>query len=191
MGEAKRRQAAKPTVVYHHTSTLCTNLIWMSGVIQVEGAQKKPVHPQLGLVDQSARFRRAMKTSHRLSGSRPREPVPKCLLGAKLLFQDKDTGAIIGELPQMEGVTDALSLTRMALGFNMSDIPVVPWADHYGYNSAEGRELNKTAREFGDCPTRWYVSEQPINMALLESIWTPRKGAENTAWNAMTATSWT
>jgi hypothetical protein len=40
MGEAKRRRQQNSTpdrVVYHHTSTLRTNLLWMSGVIEVEG----------------------------------------------------------------------------------------------------------------------------------------------------------
>lgn len=102
--------------------------------------------------------------------------IPKCLLSTKLLIQDKETGAIKGEV---DGFADAISLTRIALGFNIADISAVPWHDHYGYNTGEGQELNKTAREFGDDPTLWYVSEQPVDVALLTSIWTPRRGQKH------------
>ena len=37
MGAAKRKRQNRVPTVYHHTSTLRTNLIWMSGVIEVEG----------------------------------------------------------------------------------------------------------------------------------------------------------
>lgn len=49
MGEAKRRkmkEAELGPVVYHHTSTLRTNLLWMSGVIELEGQSRRPAfHP--------------------------------------------------------------------------------------------------------------------------------------------------
>jgi hypothetical protein len=49
-----------PTV-YHHTSTLRTNLIWMSGVIEVEGKSKGVLHPQIGEIRTDAKVRRALK----------------------------------------------------------------------------------------------------------------------------------
>lgn len=165
-----------PTVVYHHTSTLRTNLIWMSGVIEVEGAGEKPFHPHLGVVGQEPRFRRALKDFPPLAWFTTRVEIPKCLIEMKLLFQSKETGELVGELPMPDGASDALSLTRMAIEFKIKDIPVVPWPDYYGYNMSEGEELNATARECGDNPNHWYVSEQPIDVGLLSSVWTPRKG---------------
>ena len=46
MGAAKRKRQNRVPTVYHHTSTLRTNLIWMSGVIEVEGKSKGVFHPQ-------------------------------------------------------------------------------------------------------------------------------------------------
>ena len=61
MGQAKeKRKNAVPTV-YHHTSTLRTNLIWMSGVVQVEGQSDGVLHPQLGRIDTDARIRRELR----------------------------------------------------------------------------------------------------------------------------------
>ena len=44
MGEAKRKSLAERTIIYHHTSTLGTNLIWMSGVIELEGKSPPVIH---------------------------------------------------------------------------------------------------------------------------------------------------
>ena len=53
MGEAKRKRGnAAVSTVYHHTSTLRTNLIWMSGVIQIEGKSAGIIHPQLARIMQ-------------------------------------------------------------------------------------------------------------------------------------------
>ena len=35
MGQAKLKRSLPVSVVYHHTSTLRTNLLWMSGVVEV------------------------------------------------------------------------------------------------------------------------------------------------------------
>jgi hypothetical protein len=40
----------------------------------------------------------------------------------------------------------------------------VPWPNYYGYASAEGQELNETARLTGDEPDDWHVSEQPVDV---------------------------
>lgn len=42
--------------------------------------------------------------------------------------------------------------------------------------AVNGKALNATARECGDNPNHWYVAEQPIDVRLLASVWTPRKG---------------
>lgn len=75
MGEAKRRVAAgaynKPNTVFHHTSTLRTNLIWMSGVIDIEGRSPPVVHPRLGVLQGNPFGRRAFKDFPPVAGSRP------------------------------------------------------------------------------------------------------------------------
>lgn len=45
MGQAKLKRANAVPVAYHHTSTLRTNLIWMAGVIEVEGRSGPVIHP--------------------------------------------------------------------------------------------------------------------------------------------------
>ena len=49
MGEAKRKRLADRAVVYHHTSTLRTHFIWMSGVIELEG-KSPPVDAAITLL---------------------------------------------------------------------------------------------------------------------------------------------
>jgi hypothetical protein len=61
MGEAKRRKMNAEPTVYHHTSTLRTNFLWMSGYVLPEGKMKPARHPDLGVVQTDARFRRAMQ----------------------------------------------------------------------------------------------------------------------------------
>jgi hypothetical protein len=99
--------------------------------------------------------------------------IPKCLTNMTLLLKHNDTGEVIGENDFEDfGLTgraaaDALALDRLALGFNIKDIPVMPWPDYHGYHTSEGRELNATEREYGDNPNHWYVAEQPVDLASL------------------------
>ena len=60
MGEAKKRRLAGTgkVIVYHHTSTLRTNLIWMSGVIDLEGLSPPVLHPHTGEIGNDALARR-------------------------------------------------------------------------------------------------------------------------------------
>jgi hypothetical protein len=44
MGQAKVRKAQSQPTLFHHTSTLRTNQLWMSGVIQVEGKSGPVIH---------------------------------------------------------------------------------------------------------------------------------------------------
>ncbi len=63
------------------------------------------------------------------------------------------------------------ALNRIAIGFPIANIPVIPWTDHPGYTTAEGQELNETAIEAGDDPTRWYVSPEPVDVLQSTEIW--------------------
>lgn len=48
LGEARRRALAQASIIYHHTSSLRANLIWVSGVIELEGQSKGALHPIIG-----------------------------------------------------------------------------------------------------------------------------------------------
>src|SRR5262249_48799394 len=65
-------------------------------------------------------------------------------------------------------------LLRIALGFRAVDIGAIRWPDHPGYCTGEGRYLNDTARECGDDPDKWFVTEENVNLDHLVEIWTPR-----------------
>lgn len=177
MGEAKwRREHAVPTV-YHHTSSLRTNLIWMSGVIQVEGQSKDAVHPQLGEIQTNASLRRGFSDFPPVAWFTRRLEVPKCLQSVSLCLMSKDTGEIT-EIEADEKTANGIALQRIALGFPVSAIPVVPWPEHKGYETAEGMELNSTAREVGDDPDDWYVSERPVDLLAATEVYRSSSIAE-------------
>jgi hypothetical protein len=170
MGEAKRRKAIANPTVYHHTSTLRTNLIWMSGEIDVEGNQKKVLHPQLGVIGTDASLRRPMADFPAVAWFTRNLNIPKVLIVSKLYFEDKNTGAI---KPMEVGteIAHGMSLNRVALGFPLAEINVTPWPQYRGYATPEGRELNETARAAGDNPNDWYVSETPIDVMKVSEFW--------------------
>lgn len=174
MGQArKRREAAQPTV-YHHTSTLRTNLLWMSGVVEVEGKSEGVLHPQFGEIHTDALARRAMEDFPPVAWFTRRIDVPRCLVQSALYLLDKQTGE--KREYNVEGdVAHALSLNRVALGFPVAEIPVVPWPDYRGYGTAEGRTLNETARAAGDNPNDWFVSETPVDLLKVSEFWTAPK----------------
>jgi hypothetical protein len=176
VGEAKRRKAVRAAgIVYHHTSTLRTNLIWMSGVIQIEGQGEAPVHPQLGKMPVAATsLRRAVKDFPAVAWFTTQIGIPICLRNYELLFVDKDTGETVKQIRVTDGVAGAISLQPIALGFPITDIPVMPWPQYHGYNTPEGRELNETARDVGDNPDDWYVSEQPVDVLKSSEVWISR-----------------
>lgn len=170
MGEAKRKREMAVPTVYHHTSTLRTNLIWMSGVIDLEGRSVGAVHPAFGEVFTDPLARRPMKDFPALAWFTTNIDIPKCLIAMAMLTKDKATGEEkrIDLTPEM---ANAYALQRMAIGFRIADIPVVPWIEHPGYFTEEGADLNETARDAGDNPGDWYVSEQPVDVALASEIW--------------------
>ena len=71
-------------------------------------------------------------------------------------------------------IANALHLNRVALGFPIADIPVVSWPEYFGYRTAEGQELNETARMAGDNPDDWYISETPVDVLQTSEVWISR-----------------
>jgi hypothetical protein len=171
MGQAKlRREGA--LMLYHHTSTLRTNLIWMSGVIELEGKSEGAVHPVLGEIKTTGTLRRSMSDFPPLAWFTTEVSVPKCLLQTSLAFVDNETGKLRGDLSELdERLARAISLTHVALGFPAGDIPARPWQEHPGYVTAEGKELNETARDAGDDPDDWYVSDEPVDVMKVTEFW--------------------
>lgn len=165
-GAAKVR---KDITIYHHTSILRTNLIWMAGVVEVEGRQGVPLHPVLGEVQTDIRFRRALKDFPAVAWFTRNVNVPGCLKDHSVYFQDRTTGeSTCMSLDRM--TANGITLRRMALGFPAAAIPVVKWNEHYGYATAEGRELNETAIACGDDPDDWYVAETAVPLKHMTEI---------------------
>jgi hypothetical protein len=174
MGQAKVRRLNAGATIYHHTSTLRTNEIWMSGKIKLEGQQPEAMHPKLGKIQSEANRRRSMVDFAPLAWFTSKIQVPQCLLKSNLCFVDTKTGEIIKKVKLGEKEANALALHRLALAFPVSAIPVVPWPDHPGYSTAEGRELNETARDAGDDPNDWWVSEEPVDVMAASEVWLSR-----------------
>lgn len=178
MGEAKRRAAQAPAVVYHHTSSLRTHMIWMSGVIELEGRSPGVVHPLLGEVGTDVRFRRACRDFPALAWFTSSIKIPNCLLASDIMLEPKDGRPAMraADLFGWGSATERLmmngmALRRFALGFPLAGSSIVPWSDHPGYETAEGQELNRTARAAGDNPNYWYVSEQPVDVLSATEVW--------------------
>lgn len=170
MGQAKRRREAGVQVVYHHTSTLRTNLLWMSGVIKVEGQSEGVVHPDLGEILTDATLRRPMCDFPPLVWFTRQIAVPACLQQASIALRDPITGEIRA-MDGPQGTANAIALNRLALGFRVTSIPVVPWPEHVGYATAEGQGLNESARAVGDDPDDWWVSDSPVDLLQMSEIW--------------------
>jgi hypothetical protein len=152
----------------------------MSGVIQLEGhTEGLVIHPQIGEIKTNANLRREFKDFPRLAWFTRRLEVPNVLIKAKMMGQKPD-GTIIdfGRMVDLDKYAsrlgNMLALNRLALGFPTESIPVSPWTQHNGYKTDEGRELNQTAREAGDNPNDWWVSEVPVDVLLATEVWTSR-----------------
>lgn len=169
MGEAKRRRQQAAVTVYHHTSTLRTNMIWMSGVIELEGRGDRALHPQFGEIGSTASLRRDPRDFPPLAWFTTEIGVPQCLLQARLHAIDSRTGERI-DLPLVPGAAHAIALQRVSLGFPIADVPVTPWPDHPGYATDEGCEVNAAARAMGDEPDRWYVAERPVDVLRISEF---------------------
>jgi len=170
LGEAKRRRQNSVSTVYHHTSTLRTNLIWMSGVVQVEGKSDGAFHPQLGEIKTDALARRDLKEFPPVAWFTTRVETPRCLIDSRFFFISKKTGEKM-EIEVDVKMAHAIALNRVALGFPIADVPVVPWPEYRGYVTREGQELNESAREAGDDPDHWYISEDPIDVLKMSELW--------------------
>jgi hypothetical protein len=167
--QARSKRRVEPAVVYHHTSLLWTNQIWMSGVIDIEGKPRHAVHPVLGEVGPAPSLRSEVKDFPPLAWFTTRLEVPNCLVRYTLVVVDRQTGERIEHDVGGE-VSHGLALNRVALGFPLIG-PLIKWSEHPGYATAEGRELNATARAVGDDPNDWYVSEQPVDVLTLSKFW--------------------
>ena len=173
MGQAKLRRSQPVSVVYHHTSTLRTNLLWMSGVVEVEGRSKGAFHPQLGEVALNASLRRGMQDFPPLAWFTRRIEIPRCLLSAAVALVDKTTGQPV-KMMQQEAIANGIALNRVAIGFRLADVALTPWPEHPGFGTDEGRELNETACEVGDNPLDWYVSEEPVDLLRVSEFWSSK-----------------
>jgi hypothetical protein len=174
MGAAKRKRQNRVPTVYHHTSTRRTNLIWMSGVIEVEGKSKGVFHPQLGEIRTDAKVRRALKDFPPVAWLTTRIEVPRVLIGSEIVIVDQGTGEELERRKPNADIANALSLNRIALGFSIADVPVEPWPEYFGYQTAEGHELNETARMAGDNPDDWYISQTPVDVLQASEVWVSR-----------------
>jgi len=169
MGEAKKRGQA-PRLIYHHTSTLRTNQLWMSGRVLPEGKMPRVLHPQLGEIQTDAFFRRSMKDFPPVVWLTEAVGVPKCLVSTGLRFASIDTGEEVGSVDLNEDLSNAVALNRVSLGFIPDEIGAVRWRDHFGYNTGEGQELNESAHEAGDDPDQWWVSEVPVDLMRMVEL---------------------
>jgi len=176
MGEAKRRAAMRANVIYHHTSTLRTNLIWMSGVIQLEGHSKGAQHPVLGEILTDVSARRPCVDFPPLAWFTSEIRVPNVLLDIGMIAQPEEGGdpQRIDHLfgADARTMTNGLALHRVALGFPIDQNVFMRWAEHPGYATTEGQELNETARDAGDDPDCWFVADVPVDVLRATEIWT-------------------
>ena len=176
MGEAKRRRLAQTVggvgIVYHHTSTLRTNLMWMSGVIDVEGQIGRVFHPSIGEIKTYESLSRSLRDFPPVAWVTSEIAIPNCVRNVRVMFTDKDNGKPLFDENASQKMADALALNRIAIGFPVSNNPdIVPWHSYPGFNTPEGETLNQSAREMGDDPTKWYVSEKPIDLLKSTEIW--------------------
>jgi hypothetical protein len=90
MGEARSKRLAGPQIVYHHTSILWTNQIWMSGVVDVEGKPRRARHPVLGEVAAAPSLRPGFEDFPPLAWFTTRLQVPNCLVRYTLVELTKE-----------------------------------------------------------------------------------------------------
>jgi hypothetical protein len=118
-------------MIYHHTSTLRTNLIWMTGVIEVEGKSEGAIHPQLGAVSPvDATLRRALKDFPPVAWFTTRIEIPRVLTGIEMVFVDKKTNEVVDrKYPIDADIANGMALNRVALGFPLDRVAVVRWPE--------------------------------------------------------------
>lgn len=165
MGEAKQRRSQPTELVWHHTSILRTNRMWMSGVVELEGRSPGVEHPAFGDVHTSAKLRRDLVDFPALAWFTTQIDVPACLQHFDVYGRDRQTG----EAKALELGPDsvaAFTMNRVAIGFPIASTPVQPWSKHFGYKTREGRELNASAKDVGDNPDDWWVADQPVDLML-------------------------
>jgi hypothetical protein len=195
MGEAKRRREAAadtdPGTIYHHSSILMTNRIWMDGVLKPDGPGTDIIeHPKLeaGIkLGAREKLRRACQDFPPLVWFTTRILIPKCMMDGELVVQFQDGPPSEGVLREvfseletaMQNISTADCMNfqmwnRIALGFPIADTPITRWRDYHGYDTLEGRSVNESAIEAGDNPDDWYVSETPVDVMKATEVWTSR-----------------
>ena len=178
MSESRNRSGETDPIVRHYTSHLWTAQIWTDGRIRVEGERPDPMHPQLDLT--------GFHDPHQFRPMRDFGPVvwlttqpgvpPTCRLVTMPVQQGREPGRHVLGPPY----SDAVSLTRISLGFRASDIGAVKWSEHPGYGTPEGRQLTVDAVALGDDPSRWWVCDRDVDVLRIvecrqaESIENPR-----------------
>jgi len=183
MGEAKRR---KGLTAYHHSSSLVQNRIWMDGVLKPNGpaatmAEATIVqHPKIAtgvLFGGKETHRRACRDFPPLVWFTTRTAIPKCMTAAELVLAGMPNNETIAKIEAemgralMADTANFYAWNRIALGFPIANIPLVPWRDYHGYDTPEGRDMNESAIGVGDNPDDWYVSEQEIDVMQISEFW--------------------
>ena len=143
----------------------------MSGVIQVEGKSDGVIHPELGELITDAALRRTMKDFPPVVWLTTQINIPNCLRNVSIAMVDNKTGEIDNQHAAGHDIANGLALNRVALGFKIAEISSIPWPEHYGYRTDEGKELNESAREVGDNPDDWHVSEKPVDVLKINEFW--------------------
>jgi len=149
----------------------------MSGVIELEGNSKGAFHPQLGEIQTDVKARRACEDFPPLAWFTSSIRIPRCLMDVDVKLTTKAGQPL--EVDVMGGrdkraIANGITLNRMALGFPLAESSILPWREHYGYGTPEGRELNDSAREAGDDPDVWFVSETPVDVLRASEVWISR-----------------
>jgi len=170
-GEKQRQEmAAHGPTIYHYTSALYTNQIWMAGYLMLPGLRDVTYHPIFGdipAVDCSAfgHLPLIWFTTNR--------NIPRCLRSYMLMRPNDGSPALSVRAPAL--VVDAFCYMRIALGFHAKEIGAVPWPEHPSYDTDEGRGFAETAREVGDNPDEWYVAERPVDILKATTARLPKK----------------
>lgn len=162
MSEARRHREEEDPIIRHYTSHLWTSHIWTDGRIRVEGERPDPMHPELDLTSfHDPRHARPMRDFGPVVWLTTQPGVPPT---CRVITMPVQQGALPGRHVLGPPYSDAVSLTRISLGFRASEIGAIKWSAHPGYETDEGRELNDAAVAIGDDPTQWWVCDQDIDV---------------------------
>ena len=162
MGESRNKDKQTDPIVRHYTSHLWTSHIWTDGVIKVEGERPAPLHPDLELGDfHDARHARPMRDFGPVVWLTTEPGIP---MTCRILTMPVQQGRLPGRHIVGPPYSDAVSMTRISLGFKASDIGAIRWSDHAGYETPEGHEITQRALSLGDDPAQWWVCDTDVEV---------------------------